>query len=182
MLFEAARDIIWAYIQFGISQTSGVVTAKEYAMNRSKKLLLIGILLCVCLIMVFLYVAVKDFCSRHYAFDGYSDRITVFLFGASAEKPIATDEYILNCNGNYACDHLQKSHNFYSMNGDYGTYFFRLQYKDKTASFFLENTNDWWRTIILLRLSDDGGTEIQQMNIIYNNNPPFVESRLIEWE
>ena len=128
------------------------------------------------------YVLIEPF-QRHYAFSGYPDRITLFLYSDESEDPIPTSDYELKLIGSDA-DYqgpIKDRGKRYSLTGDYGTYYFTLTYQGKTAFFYLENVNDWWRTAVLLRLRADG-QGIQQVNCLYNTNPPGIEIYTIDWE
>ena len=136
------------------------------------------------------YVLVEPF-QRHYAFSGYPDRITLFLYsGEDADllysnediDSIPTSDYKLILNGsdaNYQGP-IKDHGDCYSLTGDYGTYYFTLTWQGRTADFYLENVNDWWRTVILLRLRDDG-RGLEQINCVYNTNPPGMEVFMIDW-
>ena len=123
------------------------------------------------------FVDFPGYIRRHYSFDGYSDSITIFLLRDDEELPLPTDQYSVNAYGDHA---IHRNENSYSMRGDYGTYFYTLCYQGKTASFFLENANDWWRTMIVLHIRGNDSL-IEQTNCIFNNNPPFLEKQTVEW-
>ena len=64
--------------------------------------------------------------------------------------------------------------------GEYGVYRFTLVCGGRTASFRLWNTNDWWRTSVILRMAPDG-SGLEQVNCVMNNNPPFIETFFVPW-
>lgn len=124
-----------------------------------------------------------DWFQRHCGFSGYPDRITLFLYSDESEKPIPTYDYELTLCGSDQdfLGPVKDRGKSYSLSGDYGTYYFTLTYQEKTAHFFLENLNNWWRTAVLLRLREDG-QGIQQVNCLYNTDPPGIEIYMIDWE
>lgn len=118
--------------------------------------------------------------ARHYAFDGFSDKITVFLYDGDAV--VQNTKYDLKVYPPCGEEVVSRTSDGFSVNGgEYGLYFFALQYNEKTTEFGLENANDWWRTSIILRLSEDG-SGLEQVNCVFNNNPPFIETRKILWK
>ncbi len=140
----------------------------------------IGLMAAVIVIALF-FCVFGDWFQRHNGFSGYPDRITVFLY--SDENPIPTSDYELTLYGSDQIDMgpVRDRGKCWSLSGDYGTYDFALTYQGKTASFFLENTNDWWRTVVLLRLREDG-KGLEQINCVYNTNPPWMEVYMIDWD
>ena len=117
---------------------------------------------------------------EHYAFDGFSDKITVFLYDGDAV--VQNTKYDLKVYPPCGEEVVSRTSDGFSVNGgEYGLYFFALQYNEKTTEFGLENANDWWRTSIILRLSEDG-SGLEQVNCVFNNNPPFIETRKILWK
>ncbi|MGN1020208.1 MAG: hypothetical protein ACI4O7_07515 [Aristaeellaceae bacterium] len=103
------------------------------------------------------------------------------MFLHDGERVLMPDEYTLSAR---FCDEdipVSPIADGYAVDGgEYGVYSFTLGCGGRTASFGLWNTNNWWRTSVILRLSQDG-SGIEQVNCVMNNNPPFIETFFIPW-
>lgn len=148
-------------------------------MKNMKKIIGVSVILAAILIAAAV-VYKSGYYARHYAFDGFSDKITVFLYDGDAV--VQNTKYDLKVYPPCGEEVVSRTSDGFSVNGgEYGLYFFALQYNEKTAEFGLENANYWWRTSIILRLSEDG-SGLEQVNCVFNNNPPFIETRKILWK
>ena len=103
------------------------------------------------------------------------------MFLYDGERVLTPDEYALSA---CFCDEglpVSPIADGYAVDGgEYGVYRFTLVCGERTASFRLWNTNDWWRTSVILRMAPDG-SGLEQVNCVMNNNPPFIETFFVPW-
>lgn len=122
-----------------------------------------------------------DWFRRNYAY--YGDCIHIYLYEDG--RLLETEEYDISMVEWWHHEELGNSFTEnrldYSLQGDYGTFYFILKYQGREAQFFLENVNDWWRTNINLHIDTYSDT-IRQTNIVWNNDPAFADSFILEWE
>lgn len=141
-----------------------------------KRFLKIAAVVAVC-VAAFIAYTHTDYYVRHH---GYGDVDQIHIFAVLDGAPLPTSQYAID-GGLDGVETVQKNEGNYSLPGDYGLYRFALTWNGKHADFYLENVNDWWRTNIVLNIRSDE-TTIEQMNDVYNNNPPFIDVRTIQWE
>jgi len=141
-------------------------------MMRRWRMMAIAVLVIAAITLACIGVLNCDWFRRHYAY--YGDRIQIYAYEDG--KILDTDAYSIDFIEEWYWDMpLEKNRWSYSLEGDYGTFWFILNWQGKSAEFFLENVNDWWRTNIHLHIDTNSDT-VQQTNSVWNNDPAFADS------
>lgn len=145
--------------------------------RRTRPIVAAAIILLILVPMILLWRT--GYFQRHYGFAGFPERIAVFLY--DGERVLKPDEYALSARFSDEDLPVSPIADGYAVDGgEYGVYRFTLVCGGRTASFRLWNTNNWWRTSVILRMAPDG-SGLEQVNCVMNNNPPFIETFFVPW-
>ena len=131
-------------------------------------------LLIACILLTVLFLR-SDYFERHF---GYQSDEKIRFYVMLDGELISHENYSIT--GGLDIDPVRLDEYGYYSDGEYGQRYYRLHMDDRTADFFLENVNDWWRTSVILYL-DSESEEISQLNIIYNTESKYAESRRLTW-
>ena len=138
-----------------------------------KKIKRIAVML-ICLLLAILFLG-SDYFDRHH---GYQSDEKIRFYVMLDGELLSCEQYSIS--GGLDVDPVLLDEYGYYSKGEYGQRGYRLSMNGRTANFYLENVNDWWRTSVILYLDSDSDA-ISQLNIVYNSKGKTAESRKFAW-
>ena len=130
--------------------------------------------LLLCLLLAALFLS-SDYFKRHY---GYQSNEKIRFYVLLDGELLSHEQYSIS--GGLDVDPVLLDEYGYYSKGEYGQRGYQLSMNGRTADFWLENVNDWWRTSVILYLDSDSDS-ISQLNIVYNGKGKTAESRQFAW-